>query len=284
MNNIQAMLDKIGWLFTREAIVLSVILANALALFLDAFPLVHETAGPILHWIDYGCLIYFIVEVLAKSKSLRDFSSYWVQGWNRLDFIVVAISLPVLISPFVQPEFDDLALILLFRLGRLLRFTRVLKYVPNATRILKGVGRALKASVGVVLVLLIVNVIFGLGATLLFGDVPEARAYFGDPFRSMYSMFKVFTIEGWYEIPDQMERLGVSGQYLLGMRAYFTVAVLVGGLVGLSIANAVFVDEMMADNTEAVETNVRGLHEEFRQFREEYRQDRSAYERNEGAP
>ena len=145
-------------------------------------------------------------------------------------------------------------------------------------------GRALKASVGVVLVLLIVNVIFGLGATLLFGDVPEARAYFGDPFRSMYSMFKVFTIEGWYEIPDQMERLGVSGQYLLGMRAYFTVAVLVGGLVGLSIANAVFVDEMMADNTEAVETDVRGLHEEFRQFREEYRQDRSAYERNEGTP
>ena len=112
MSSKQAVLAKIGWLFTRETIVLSVILANALALFLDAFPLVHERAGPILHWIDYGCLIFFIIEVLAKSRGLRDFSNYWAQGWNRLDFVVVAISLPVLISPFVRPEFDDLALIL----------------------------------------------------------------------------------------------------------------------------------------------------------------------------
>ncbi len=275
MTKQQEGLARIGLLFVRESIVVTVIFVNALALFMDAFPSVHTRAGSLLHWVDYGCLVYFIIEVLVKTRGFRAFGAYWRQHWNKLDFFVVVVSLPVLAGPLVRGGFDDLALILLLRLGRLLRFTRVLKYVPNATRIFQGIGRALKASLGVFLVLFIVNAIFGLGATLLFGDVPEAEQFFGNPFRSMYSMFKVFTIEGWYEIPDQMERLGVSAQILLSMRAYFTVAVLVGGLVGLSIANAVFVDEMMADNTVKVESQVKSLHEELQAFREEYRRDRS---------
>ena len=269
-------MDRWKVLFTHEPIVVSVILLNALALFVDAFPFIHGAIGSHLHWVDYGCLIFFIIECLAKSQGLRNFHDYWEEKWNRLDFIVVVISLPVLFHPFFQSGFDDLTAILLLRLGRLLRFTRMLKYVPNATNIFQGVGRALKASVGVFLVLLVVNIVFGLGATLLFGDIPQAHEHFGNPVRSMYSMFKVFTVEGWYEIPDQMERIGVSAQYLLSMRAYFTVAVLVGGLVGLSIANAVFVDEMMADNTTVVENDVKALREEFQDFIEEYRRNQAA--------
>ena len=269
------MLTRTGTLFTSELVVVTVIVMNALALFLDAFPTVHGTAGALLYWIDYGCIVFFVIEALVKSRALRGFREYWQVGWNKMDFTVVCVSLPVLAGPIVQIGLDNLALVLLFRLGRLLRFIRVLQYVPDAKRILKGVGRALKASVGIFLVLLIVNIFFGLGATLLFGEIPEAQPHFGNPLRSMYSMFKVFTIEGWYEIPDQMQRLGVSAEVILTMRGYFTVAVLVGGLIGLSIANAVFVDEMVSDNTEEVERRVALLHEDFRAFKEEYRQDRS---------
>ncbi len=262
--------------FEHDPTVMIVIIINALALFLDAFPAIHAAAGHLLHWVDYACLVFFVLEALAKTRGFQEFNEYWAQSWNKVDFIVVVFSLPVLVSPLLPPGFDDLTLLLLLRLGRLLRFVRGIRYVPRAEKVLKGVGRALKASVSVFLVLMFVNVIFGLGATLLFQDIPEAQNHFGNPFRSIYSMFKVFTIEGWYEIPDQMERLGVSGRALVGMRAYFTVAVLVGGLIGLSIANAVFVDEMIADNTEDVEEAVDKLYKAFEQFVDRYDQDQAS--------
>ena len=272
----------IATLFVHEFSVFTVILINALALFLDAFPEIHSRTGPLLGWVDFFCLVFFIVELLFKSRGFREFSEYWKGGWNKVDFIVIIASLPVLIGPLIAHQLDDLAILLLLRLGRLLRFTMAIRYIPNATRILKGVARAMKASVGVLLILFVVNVILGLGATLLFGKIPEAHQYFGDPFRSMYSMFKVFTVEGWYEIPEQMAWLGVSQEVLIGMRAYFTFAVLMGGLIGLSIANAVFVDEMMADNTDQVEQDVKELREELRNFHAEYRRDRLGNNNGEG--
>jgi voltage-gated sodium channel len=46
-------------------------------------------------------------------------------------------------------------------------------------------------------------------------------------------------------------------------------AVLIGGILGLSLANAVFVDEMMMDNTEILERKVDTLTEEVRRLRED---------------
>ena len=56
---------------------------------------------------------------------------------------------------------------------------------------------------------------------------------------------------------------------------YFIGSVLVMGIIGLSLANAIFIDEMTADNTDAVEEKVDRLHEEIRALRAELRKDRS---------
>ena len=54
-----------------------------------------------------------------------------------------------------------------------------------------------------------------------------------------------------------------------GTRLFFVAAVLIGGILGLSLANAVFVDEMMMDNTEALERKVDALTEELRRLRDD---------------
>ena len=80
-------------------------------------------------------------------------------------------------------------------------------------------------------------------AQILFAsDAPEL---FGDPLRACYSMFRIFTIEGWHEIPDAIGR-NASAEWTAFARVYFGVAVLVGGILGLSLGNAVFVDQMAA--------------------------------------
>ena len=45
-------------------------------------------------------------------------------------------------------------------------------------------------------------------------------------------------------------------------RIYFVIAVTVGGLLGISLANAVFVDEMTMDNTDELEAKIDRLLEQ----------------------
>jgi len=56
---------------------------------------------------------------------------------------------------------------------------------------------------------------------------------------------------------------------LMGItRFYFVLVVLVGGIFGMSLANAVFVDEMTMDNTRTLEDKVDKLHREILELKE----------------
>lgn len=242
----------------REATVLSVIALNTVALIIDAFPDLPESVHRVLYWVDYGCIAFFVLEAALKIHRFR-FSRYWRDGWNKLDFVVTLAGLPILVDPFLGVNEDLFGAILL---GRFIRFVRLMRFIPNGRDIWRGLGRALKASLGVSLVLFILNVMFAMGANMLFADY--APEYFGDPLRAVYSMFKVFTVEGWYEIPDLVAQRGGSDTMGLLIRGYFVLAVVVGGVLGLSLANAIFVDEMTADNNLKLERMVGQLQREIR--------------------
>ena len=55
-----------------------------------------------------------------------------------------------------------------------------------------------------------------------------------------------------------MRKIPYSGAFVVcGIcGVYFVVAVAIGGLLGLSLANAVFVDEMTMDNTDELEAKI----------------------------
>ena len=79
---------------------------------------------------------------------------------------------------------------------RVLRFFRVLHFFPKITQIGAGLKRALRDS-GVVLVgFFILLFIFGMINCSLYREV--APQYFDTPLNSIYSVFRVFTVEGWY--------------------------------------------------------------------------------------
>lgn len=251
-------------LLISERMVLTVIVLNAVALFTIGREVGDQPLLRLGRGIDYACVVFFLVEALLKIH--RDgWSRYWSNGWNRFDFIVVLISAPALLSPWIHIE--RLAAITVLRLGRLLRLFRLLRFIPNRDHLIEGSQRALRASIGVLLALFLVNIVLGLGASLLFGDlVPE---HFGNPFEASYSLFRVFTVEGWYELPDLIgERAGHPGWRIFA-RLYFMIAVIIGGLIGLSLANAVFVDEMVLDNNDPLEAKIESLREEIRSLRAE---------------
>jgi voltage-gated sodium channel len=253
-----------------DRLVMAVIVLNAMALVLHEMALRGSSMRALWFWIDYVCVVFFLIEALIKIR--RDgWPLYWANGWNRFDFTVVVVSLPALLGPFF--DVSQFAFILILRLGRLFRLFRVLRFIPNLDHLVSGIRRALRASIGVFLALLLINLILAVMGTLLFRDLdPE---HFGNPISSGYSIFQVFTVEGWNDIAESLELRAAETSsanarlLVAGTRIFFVAAVLIGGILGLSLANAVFVDEMMMDNTEILERKVDSLTEEIRRLRED---------------
>lgn len=247
-----------------EATVSTAILLNAGALFVLGFIPSEDTLARALARLDYACVVYFVLEATLKIKR-AGWRGYWGKGWNRFDFTIVLLSTPALLTPVV--DLQGFGVFLVLRLGRLFRLFRLMRFIPNHRHLAAGIARALRASVGVFLALLLINVILAMGATYLFGDI--APDYFGNPLLSCYSLFKVFTVEGWHEIPDHLVQRTQTPGWAVVVRLYFIGCVLIGGILGLSLANAVFVDEMMMDNTDVLEAKVDALQEEIQALRAE---------------
>jgi voltage-gated sodium channel len=248
-----------------ERVVTVAIVLGTVAVAALGFTAPGTTAHGVWIAVDVAVVAYFVVEQLAKLRC-AGWDAYWRTRWNRFDLIVVTLSLPVLAAPFVETAFVGVPVL---RVARLFRLFRLLRFIPDHAHLAAGVRRALRASVGVFVGIAIINFIFAMGGHILFAaDAPEL---FGNPARACYSMFRIFTIEGWNDIPDAIAR-GASDGWATFARVYFGVAVLVGGILGLGLGNAVFVDQMIADNTEEVERDVHETTREVRLLRDEIRE------------
>ncbi|MFK7921307.1 MAG: ion transporter, partial [Bacteroidia bacterium] len=149
--------------------------------------------------------------------------------------------------------------VFVFRVIRVARFVKFFRFIPNLDELVAGIKRAFKASVFVIIAFIVFGFIISLISCRLFKDI--APDMFGNPIASFYSIFKVFTIEGWYEVPERMvrfARLGTTEAFFI--KLYFILIVGTGGLFGLSIVNAIFVEEMVRDNNDKLESDVKSLH------------------------
>ena len=239
---------------------LTAVILNAVVIFALYFPSLHESAW--LLTLDHAFIVFFLVEVVVKLAVLKP-RGYFGNPWNRFDFFIVVGSLPVLfLAVFDLPDTTLLILLRLFRLVRLVRFVR---FVPNIDQVIEGLGRALRASVLILAALVFLNLMVALVTCHFYADV--APRYFGNPLVSIYSIFQMFTLEGWNEIPAAITA-NTESPFMIGMtRFYFSVVVILGGIFGIGLANAVFVDEMTMDNNRALEEKVDALAEEIRALR-----------------
>jgi len=82
--------------------------------------------------------------------------------------------------------------------------------------------------------------------------------FFSTPTMSLYSTFKIFTIEGWFEIPEIISA-NYSKSATFFIYLYFIFVVVTGGIIGLSLVNSIFVDSMVSDNNDDIEHKIDNL-------------------------
>lgn len=234
--------------FVDDRYVLTAILLNAAVLFLLGFP--ELASNPVLLVLDPVFTTYFVVEAFLKVRQLS-WRGYVADAWNRFDGAIVLFSLPSYLLFFT--DLPDLTWLYLVRLVRLLKFFRYFRFVPQLEQLLVGVRRAVRTSGMVIVAMFLFTLIISLVNCHLFGGLAPAR--FGDPLASFYTTFQVFTIEGWNDIPDDVTE-HLTGGWVLAARLWFMAMVVGGGLLGLSIVNAIFVDEMLRNENDALEAHM----------------------------
>ena len=242
-------------LLLDDRFILTLILFNSVTIFALAFPGLSAAWVWRLETLDHLLTLCFGLEMLVKVRHLG-FRTYISTGWNRLDFVLVLCSTPAALALFFPELVASMEFFLILRLVRIFKFFRFLRFIPGIQALLHSIGRALRASVLVIIGFFVFNIIVAVLTTYLYRDI--APEFFGNPLLSLYNIFKVFTVEGWFEIPDAiMAKTGTS----LGIvtKLYFVLLLMTGGVLGLSLVNSIFVDAMVMDNHESLERKIAEL-------------------------
>lgn len=233
-----------------ERTTLSIVLLNVAAVFLQECG-VDSVA---LSTIDIVCTVFFVVEMLLKHLDLG-IKAYWRDGWNVLDGLVTIISLPALLAYFI-PSVSDYSFIIAFRALRVFKLFRAARRFPKLNELWGGFRLALRQSRAFLLGYFIIIVVVAMFNSALFGKAsPE---YFATPLDGIYSMFQMFTVEGWYEIPNAVVG-DMAPVWLHIVRIYFCLLLISGGIIGMSLINSIFVDALAADNNDDVKDKLNQL-------------------------
>lgn len=163
-------------------VIFGVIIFNAIILGMDTSQTIMSRMGGLIGMLDDLCLAIFVVELLAKLFAYR--LSFFRNGWNIFDFLIVGISL--------MPGGQGLSVL---RALRILRVLRVVSVAPRLRRVVEGFVNALPGMGSVFLLMAIIFYIGSVMATKLFG--PSFPDWFGTLGKSAYSLFQIMTLESW---------------------------------------------------------------------------------------
>ena len=240
--------------FLNDKFILALIVINAVILFIGGY-LTNENHKLIFLIADNFLTILFIIELIIKFNEYGQ-KKYFKSGWNKLDFTLILISVPALISFVFNIQIFDVSFLLVFRILRVFKAVRFFKFIPNVGELVKGVQRALKTSVFILIGFSIYIFIIGILSFYLFQN--SQTEFFSTPTLSLYSTFKIFTVEGWYEIPEMIST-DYSKSATFFIYFYFIFVVVTGGIIGLSLVNSIFVDSMVSDNNDVIEQKIDNL-------------------------
>lgn len=255
------MRNKKGNIFTSERFILFVIIVNAVVIFLQE----SGVSTPFVNILDAVCTVIFLIEMICKQVDMG-MKKYWTNSWNIMDGTLVLLSIPSLIAYFVPNALSSLSMLLILRILRVFRFFRVVHIFPNFGQIMSNLWKALKDSLPIFAGFLVLIIISALFSCALFKNA--APQYFGTPLDSIYSTFRLCTVEGWYEIPDTLAQT-LSQNQIVWVRIYFVIILLSGGIIGLSLVNSIFVDAMVSDNNDELEQEVKTLSGKIDELKEE---------------
>jgi voltage-gated sodium channel len=209
------------------ALVLAVIVANAVVLGLQTYDDVVDESGDLLELLNDVFLAFFVAELVLRIGSYgRRPQNFFRDPWNVFDFVIIA-------AAFVPGLRSNSTLL---RLARLLRVIRVVRLLPELRVLTLAIVRSLPPLFSMAVLTTVILFVYGMVGWLLFGDEDPDR--WGDIGEAMLTLFVMLTLENF---PATLER-GMEIEPLSII--YFVTFVLVAALIVLNVLIGVVLHSM----------------------------------------
>ncbi len=206
-----------------QYLVVAVIMANAVALGFESYQDELDNLRDRVLLAEHVFVTFFVVELALKIYAHG--IAFFRNPWNWFDLIVVTVSL----MP-VSSEYSVL------RMLRTLRVLRLISALPNITRVVGALFRAIPGMGTVIILLLIIIYTSAILAERLFEDI--APQYFGDLGTTLYTLFMVLTTEDWPDVADAVMETQPLGWI------FFVVYITITGFIALNLVIGVIVAAM----------------------------------------
>lgn len=235
----------------NEKLIFFLILFNLLVIYLHSF----DFFQPFYFYfdlIDIVLTLFFSFEIvhtiLYKDKS---FSVYFKSNWNKLDFVSVLLSLPSILILF-DSEFEILTGFIALRSLRIFKTLRIIEFIPGGKKITKKMLSAFKGVTFILFAFVIFTTVISVISVSLFKNC--APIYFHNAFESFYTIFKIFSGDGFSDVVGEIQA-NSSEAVTAFAKLYFVLIVFLGTILGLSLVNSIFINEMSTIVDEVDENN-----------------------------
>ena len=226
------MLQKLGVIVESDLvqkIIIGLILINALTLGLETNSVLMKEYGQQISFLDNCILSIFVIEILIKLGYRK--LSFFKDGWNIFDFIIIGIAL--------APATGSLSVL---RTLRIFRAMRLLSVVPSMKKVTQALLSAIPGILSVGSIILLIFYVSAVLATNFFGD--DFDTWFGNIGRSMFSLFQIMTLESWSMgiVRPVMELFPWAWTFIVPF-------ILVTSFAVLNLFIGIIVDAMQSQNT-----------------------------------
>ena len=200
----------------------------------------YETNSLLLKLIiysDYLITLIFLFEISIRYFAEETTKSFFSDGWNVFDTIIVVASL-------VPSSISESILVL--RLLRLLRLLRIISFIPELRSVVENLIKSLRKSIYILILIFIISYIYAVSGTQFFAGIENAK--FNSLGESLITLVQVATVSGWEDVMGPvMEVYPLSWIYFISY--IFIIAIVI---LNLFIALLVDVVSKTSDKKDVI--------------------------------
>lgn len=221
------------------SIIIGLIVFNAVIIGMETYPNMYHQYKDWFYYSELLLLWIFTVEIAIRIVAVRPWHSFFKDGWNLFDFIIIASGHLLAGGYFVS----------VLRVLRILRVLRAITLIPSLQKMILALLKTIPALGNIIFLMALIFYVFAVIGTMYFKEI--APEYFGTLHMSFLTLFQVVTLESWAS--------GVMRPILAEEpRAwiYFVAFILVGTFIIINLFIGVIVnnmqlahEEMCADNS-----------------------------------
>lgn len=219
MSNLKSQLKKLVNSQSADEIIATIIILNALSLFLATSSRLYAQYGWWLDQFDHYCLLFFVVELLIRIYISG--VSFFKSKWNLFDTFIVVIA--------ILPHAGYLSAL---RSLRILRLVRLIRFFPKLQFLILSIRNAVPGMLSVLFFLSLFFIIFSIISFNLFKNLNGE--HFSSITNTLMSMFQIMMYDSWKDIVRPLQLVAPYASsfficYLIVMK--FTLLNLFLGLI-----------------------------------------------------